>query len=75
MERKLVWESCLYTGSCGLLEMYILLTDDVVEFGMFSKDWCSNMRLTQYTPIKEAQHQDLLIPLLIAKCPVSVVLK
>ena len=38
-ERKLVLESCLKHFDCGLLEMYVLLTDDIVEIDLCS--WSS----------------------------------
>ena len=78
MERKLVLESCLHRGSSRLLEMYILLTDDVVEFNMISEDWFLDKKFKQFTPkgSKDVinvyyEEEDLLITLIMARCPVS----
>ena len=73
MERKLVLESSLLAGSWGLLELYILL-DDIVELDMIPDDLDVhvNRRLRNYTVAIDVQHKDLLIPLLIARCPVSM---
>ena len=76
MERKLVMESCFKTFSWGLVEMSILLTSDVVEFDMLSG--CMNLEgeRRQFLPDFDVKldyydHEELLVPLLIAKCPVS----
>ena len=73
MERKLVLESSLLAGSWGLLELYILLIDDIVELDKIPDDLDVhvNRRLRNYTVAIDVQHKDLLIPLLIARCPVS----
>ena len=78
MERKLVLESCLASGTWGLVEMFILLTVDTVEIDV-------PLEMTQYTStlrnqmipatdikLKYKKHQDLFLSLLIAKCPVSI---
>ena len=78
MERKLILESCLKCDSWGLLEMYTLLTEDIVEFEMISDDWNLDSLSEQLSPVidiklnyKNKQNQHLLLSLLIAKCPVS----
>ena len=76
MERKLVMASCFTTSSWGLVEMSILLTDDVVEFDMISLDSDLDMECRQFVPDFDVKldyynHEELLVPLLIAKCPVS----
>ena len=82
MERKLVLESCLNRGRWGLLEMYILLTDDIVEFDVIFLD--PENDLDELITIREAMapdidirldyklHPDLFLELLIARCPVSI---
>ena len=79
MERKLVRESCLRSGRWGLLEMYILLTDDVVEISVLHKR-TMKMSLEEMRELLAAdvdikldyrKHQDLILSLLIARCPVS----
>ena len=73
MERKLVLESSLLAGSWGLLELYILLTDDIVELDIIPHDLDLHVysKLRSYTVDIDVQHEDLLIPLLIARCSVS----
>ena len=77
MERKLVLQSCLKSVAWGLVEMSILLTDDIVEFDMLSEDWgLLDMQWQHSAPeidvkLDYLDHSDMLIPLLIAKCPVS----
>ena len=75
MERKLVLESLEYE-ILDLLEMYILLTDDIVEFDVrpgrcnldtVRKRFCSDYHKT-YT---YKQHENLLLTLLKTRCPVS----
>ena len=74
MERKLVLKLCLERKTWKLLEMYILLTDDIVKFDMRYVDWRRdmlgqlNMRAAD---IKLPHKQHLIFPLLIARCPVS----
>ena len=77
MERKLVLESCLTSGRWGLLEMWILLTDDIVEFdggrrkyGNLEAFW---KKVTPAIDIKldYREHHDLFLLLLTVKCPVS----
>ena len=79
MERKLVRESCLRSGRWGLLEMYILLIDDVVEISVLHKR-TMKMSLEEMRELLAAdvdikldyrKHQDLILSLLIARCPVS----
>ena len=78
MERKLVLESCWAGDSWGLLDMYVLLTDDIVEFGMGSGliDLARKQELTwsPATDIKlnHKQHEELVVSLLISRCPVSI---
>ena len=77
MERKLVLELCLKRRTWKLVEMYILLTDDIVEFDMSYVDWRMDILRQQYNPaadIKLPPNQHLILPLLRAKCPVSKVL-
>ena len=78
MERKLILESCLRHGRWGLLEMYILLTDDVVDFDVHPFGlWTDLDRIyEQLTPVIDIklyykQHADLLLSLLMVKCSVS----
>ena len=82
MERKLVLESCLRRGSWGLLEMYILLTDDIVEFDVhpIKSVWEDLDDLVtareQFSPaidikLDYKEHGDFLLSLLMVKCPVS----
>ena len=82
MERKLVLESCLRRGSWGLLEMYILLTDDIVDFDDYPTRvmWDDlddldrvHEQLAPAIDIKlyYEHHSDLLLSLLMVKCPVS----
>ena len=82
MERKLVLESCLHRGSCRLLEMYILLTDDVAEFNMISEHWFLDKKFEKLTPkgskdvkVVYYEEEDLLITLLMARCPISTGIK
>ena len=77
MERKLVMTSCFTTSSWGLVEMSLLLTDDVVGFDMLSDGWDVDRECRKYVPdidlkLDYYDHEELLVPLLIAKCPVSV---
>ena len=70
-------ESCFTTSSWGLVEMSILLTGDVVEFDMLSEGWDIDRECRKYVPdidlkLDYYDHEELLVPLLIAKCPVSV---
>ena len=74
MEKQLVLES--YCWKWRLLEMYILLTDDIVEFNMCDVDWSPDASLKQLAAVSDKvldykQHQDWFLLLLIAKCPVS----
>ena len=79
MERKLILESCLRSGRWGLLEMYILLTDDVVEINLeHSQAMKTSLELLRelLSPAVDIKldyrkHQDLILSLLIARCPVS----
>ena len=77
MERKFVLDSCLTSGRWGLLEMYILLTDAVVEFdgGRRKDDYPETFRekLLPAINIKldYRQHHDLFLLLLTVRCPVS----
>ena len=82
MERRLVLESCLRRGSWGLLEMYILLTDDVIDFDVHpTAVECENLddldilreQLSPAIDIKfhYKQYGDLFLFLLMTKCPVS----
>ena len=80
MERKLVLVSCLASCEWKLPEMLTLLTDDMIEFHEICLP--SGIRntytlRTQCTPgivehDKFSYHQDYLLSLLIAKCPVSI---
>ena len=77
MERKFVLESCLTSGQWGLLEMYILLTDDILEFDGGHKEYdypeAFRERMAPAIDIKlyYRQHQDLFFLLLRIRCPVS----
>ena len=75
MERKLVLESCLKHKTWGLLEMSVLLTSDIVEIDMTSKDLNLDTWREQMADIdiklKYEKHQDLFFSLLRARCPVS----
>ena len=75
MERKLVMESYLKCKIWKLVEMYILLTDDIVELDMRYVNWTLDVLPKQLTASSDKdrykQHQDLSLRLLIAKCPVS----
>ena len=79
-ERKLVLESCLRCKAWGLLEMYVLLTDDVVELDQRHEDWNLPVdtvkELNSHLPVNKIklpyiQYPDLFLSLLIARCPVS----
>ena len=77
MEKKLILQSCLTSRSWGLLEMYILLTDDVIEFDDMSAE-CLNLEalreqesLTFDIKLDILQHEHLFLSLLMARCPVS----
>ena len=73
MEKKLVWESCLKYDSWGLLEMHILLTDDIVEFGMRDVEMMREVKMSKVIDIKlpYRQHEDLVLRFLMSRCPVS----
>ena len=87
MEKKLVMESCLRSHRWGLQEMHLLLTEDIVEFDVncscFERNTSfglSTINNRQPLNIKchgnqlkchGNQQQDLLLSLLIARCPVS----
>ena len=78
MERKLILESCLRSGAWGLLEMYILLTDDIVDLHVRRSGVWDNvdMMREQLAPavdikLNYTQHQDLFLSLLRARCPVG----
>ena len=81
MERKLILESCLRHGTWGLLEMYTLLTYDVVDFDVHPFGLWTDLEdldriYEQLTPVVDIklhykQHADLLLSLLMDKCPVS----
>ena len=76
MERKLVLESCLQHKTWGLLEMSILLTNDIVEIDMISKDLNLDTSYKQMAraidiKLKYEKHQDLFFSLLKTRCPVS----
>ena len=83
IERRLVLESCFRRGSWGLLEMCILLTDDVVDFKVLPLqlwndhgDLDINVVHKQLAPAVDIkldykEHTDLLLSLLMVKCPVS----
>ena len=74
MERKLVWESCFNCGAWGLLEMHILLTDDIVEFGLVGDvDKSREVLMTpaMYIQLPYINHEDLLLSFLMVRCPVS----
>ena len=76
MERKLVLQSCLTGDSLELLEMYILLTVDVIEFDLRSEDWDLDMKREQLYPdfdvkLDYYKPEDFILTLLIARCPVS----
>ena len=69
MEGKLVLELCLKRRTWKLVEMYILLTDDIVEIDMRHVDW--RLDVFRAAGIKLPQNQQWILPLLKAKCPVS----
>ena len=69
MERKLVLDLCLKRRTWKLVEMYILLTDDIVDIDMRHVDW--ELDVFRSIDIKLPQNQHLILPLLRAKCPVS----
>ena len=81
MERKIVLKSCLRRDSWGLLEMFILLTDDVIDFYVRSRNQQEDLddlnavreKLAPAIDIKlhYEQYSDLLLSLLMVKCPVS----
>ena len=79
MERKFVLESCLKSGFWGILEMYILLTDEMVEFEMPSdcKVWDLDTLRVCLSPLPGVRlnykrQLDTLITLLRIRCPVSI---
>ena len=78
MERKLVLESCLANGSWGFLDMYVLLTNDIVEFDVSIEaiDLERRRKLT-WSPaidikLNHKQHEDLFLSFLRDRCPVSI---
>ena len=77
MERKLVLEATLANGRWGLLEMYLLLTDDIVELKVCFKiqdylDIEPEYRVPDIDiKLDYKNHPDLFLSLLIARCPVS----
>ena len=77
MERKLLLKSCLKSRSWGLLEMYIFLTDDIVEFDdVRVEDFDLETLREQESLLFDLkldiiQHEDLFFSLLMARCPVS----
>ena len=76
MERKLVLESCLKRNAWGLLEMYVLLTDNVVRFEMCSEVLDLDTVREHLCPAVDIklpykQNQDVFLSLLVARCPVS----
>ena len=82
MERDFVLKSCLRRGSWGLLEMFMLLTDDIVDFdvhptrGMWEDLDDLDRVHEQLAPaidikLHYEQYSDLLLSLLMVKCPVS----
>ena len=78
MERKFVMESCLKSGTWGLLEMFILLTDDIVKLDDHScQSWedpdTMHRQLATAINIRldHKRHHDLFLSLLMARCPVS----
>ena len=77
MERNLVLQSNLTSDTWGLLEMYILLTDDIVEFNLPGRVLHTCKLRTNLISVIDMKlncktHQDLFLSLLIAKCPVSI---
>ena len=81
MERKLILNSCLKFGKWRLLEMFILLTDDIVEFDVdicVKEDDMDELDRTREAMAPDIdirlhykQHGDLFLSLLRARCPVS----
>ena len=75
MERKLLLQSCLKSVKWGLVEMSIILSNDIVEFGMISETDLEDLIDVQDpesdVKLDYLDHSDLVIALLIAKCPVS----
>ena len=78
MERNLVLESCLANDSWGLLDMYVILTDDIVEFDMRIESWdLERRREITWSPaidikLNHKQHEDLVLSFLRDRCPVSI---
>ena len=72
VERKLVLESCLQNGEWGVLEMYILLTDEILEFDEWALESVYEQApLTFDIKLDILQHEHLFFSLLMARCPVS----
>ena len=76
MERKLVLKSCLKRDRWGLLEMYILLTDDIVELDMCTEYWNLDKCREKLSPtinikLDHERYHHLFFFLLMARCPVS----
>ena len=77
MERRLLLESCLKSRSWGLLEMYILLTDDVSEFDdVRAEAWDlealrEEESLTFDIKLDVIDYEDLFLSLLMTRCSVS----
>ena len=87
MEKNLVLESFLISRKWGILDMYILLTEDTVIFDdgyqmPYSLD--AHVLREQLSIVKGgapidikldwSKHQDLFLSLLMTRCPVSTIL-
>ena len=75
MERKLVLK-CLNNDLISPEEMYLLLTDDIVEFDLHSDLWhMDTMSKQSSSPFghkySRSKHEYVLLSLLKARCPVS----
>ena len=77
MQRKFILKTCLRRGSWGVLEMFILLTDDIIDFDMTRHEtWDMDTSYDQLTSVEDiyfnySQRLDSLLSLLTIKCPVS----
>ena len=75
MERKLVLQHCLYNQDWSLLELYGLLTDDIIALDVSGgRDTGCHQMQTFDDDAKFRYHKypNLLLTLVRARCPVSV---
>ena len=69
-ERIYLLDECLIDRRWGFLEMYKLLNKDVVRF-CISGNYAPSQGRGKVTSYLEYEDPELLVPLLISRCPVS----